>query len=162
MAKAMRRAGNPGRSGHALSLRSARDLFVARERLAELFGCVDSSRFVFAENATAALNQAIKGVLRPGDHVVTTSVEHNSVMRPLRRMEEAGVRVTVVPAGEDGVTDARDVRKRATRYKVHKGDTLDQIARVYGVTADRIADRNRLKKDQLLRQGLVLIIPLES
>jgi len=57
---------------------------------------------------------------------------------------------------------ARDVRKRATRYKVHKGDTLDQIARVYGVTADRIADRNRLKKDQLLRQGLVLIIPLES
>ncbi|GAB4237276.1 MAG: aminotransferase class V-fold PLP-dependent enzyme [Deltaproteobacteria bacterium] len=48
-------------------------------------------------------------MLRPGDHVVTTSVEHNSVMRPLRRMEEAGVRITVVPAGADGVTDARDV-----------------------------------------------------
>ncbi len=57
---------------------------------------------------------------------------------------------------------ARDVRKRATRYKVHKGDTLDQIARVYGVTVDRLADRNRLKKGQLLRQGLVLVIPLES
>ena len=57
---------------------------------------------------------------------------------------------------------ARDVRKRTTRYKVHKGDTLNQIARVYGVTAERIADRNRLKKDQLLRQGLVLVIPLES
>ncbi|MDP2658196.1 MAG: LysM peptidoglycan-binding domain-containing protein, partial [Candidatus Deferrimicrobium sp.] len=57
---------------------------------------------------------------------------------------------------------ARDVRKRATRYKVHKGDTLDQIARVYGVTVDRLADRNRLKKSQLLRQGLVLVIPLES
>jgi membrane-bound lytic murein transglycosylase D len=56
----------------------------------------------------------------------------------------------------------RDVRKRATSYKVHKGDTLDQIARVYGVTVDRLADRNRLKKDQPLRQGLVLVIPLES
>ncbi|MDD5763140.1 MAG: LysM peptidoglycan-binding domain-containing protein, partial [bacterium] len=57
---------------------------------------------------------------------------------------------------------ARDARKRATRYKVHKGDTLDQIARVYGVTVDRLADRNRLKKGQTLRQGAVLVIPLES
>ena len=109
VAAAIRRAGNPGRSGHSLSIRSARDLFTARERLAELFGHGDSSRFVFTENATAALNQAIKGTLRPGDHVVTTSVEHNSVMRPLRRMEAAGVRVTVVPAGVDGVVDERAV-----------------------------------------------------
>jgi len=57
---------------------------------------------------------------------------------------------------------APDVRKRATRYKVHKGDTLDQIARVYGVTVDRLADRNGLKKSQPLRLGLVLVIPLES
>ena len=57
---------------------------------------------------------------------------------------------------------ARDVRKRTARYKVHKGDTLDQIARVYGVTVDRLAGRNRLKKAQLLREGLVLVIPLES
>jgi membrane-bound lytic murein transglycosylase D len=62
----------------------------------------------------------------------------------------------------DSAGTARDVRKRATRYKVHRGDTLDQIARVYGVTVDRLADRNRLKKGQLLRQGLVLVIPLES
>lgn len=106
MAGAIRRAGNPGRSGHALSIRSARDLFVARERLAALFGVRDSSRFVFAGNATEALNQAIKGILRPGDHAVTTSLEHNSVMRPLRRMEEGGVSVTVVPAGPGGVVNA--------------------------------------------------------
>lgn len=109
VAAAIRRAGNPGRSGHVLSLRSARDVFAARERLAELFGARDSSRFVFTENATAALNQAIKGMLKSGDHVVTTSVEHNSVMRPLRRMEEAGVSVTVVPAGRDGIVDAKEV-----------------------------------------------------
>jgi LysM repeat protein len=57
---------------------------------------------------------------------------------------------------------ARDVGKRTTRYKVHKGDTLDQIARVYGVKVDRLADRNQLKKGQLLPQGLVLVIPLGS
>jgi cysteine desulfurase family protein len=106
---ALRRAGNPGRSGHALSIRSARDVFLARERLAELFGAKDSSRFVFALNATMALNEAIKGALRPGDHVVTTSVEHNSVMRPLRRLEESGVSLTVVPAGRDGVVSAKAV-----------------------------------------------------
>ena len=109
VAAAIRRAGNPGRAGHVLSLRSARDLFVARERLAELFGAKDSSRFVFTENATAALNQAIKGILSAGDHVVTTSVEHNSVTRPLRRMEESGVSVTVVPADRGGVVDAKAV-----------------------------------------------------
>ncbi|HEX2710402.1 MAG TPA: LysM peptidoglycan-binding domain-containing protein, partial [Candidatus Deferrimicrobium sp.] len=76
---------------------------------------------------------------------------------------------TVVPKASGGtkssasaVGAARDVRKRTTRYKVHEGDTLDQIARVYGVTVERLADRNRLKKGQLLRQGLVLVIPLES
>lgn len=57
---------------------------------------------------------------------------------------------------------ARNAGKRSPRYKVHKGDTLDQIARVYGVPVDRLAGRNRLKKGQLLRVGLVLVIPLES
>jgi cysteine desulfurase family protein len=87
--------------------------------LADLFGAKDSSRFVFTENATEALNQAIKGILSAGDHVVTTSVEHNSVMRPLRRMmETAGVTVTVVPAGPDGTVDAGAVAaaiRRKTR-----------------------------------------------
>ncbi len=132
VASAIRRAGNPGRSGHVLSIRSARDLFEARERLAALFDARDSSRFVFAENATAALNQAIKGLLRPGDHVVTTSVEHNSVMRPLRRMAGAGVSVTVVPAGRDGVVDAAAMAaaiRRTTRLvaAVHASNVTGAI-----------------------------------
>lgn len=105
VAEAIGRAGNPGRSGHALSIRSARDLFTARERLAELFSCRDSARFAFTENATGALNRAIKGLLVPGDHVVTTSMEHNSVMRPLRRLESAGVSLTVVQADPGGRVD---------------------------------------------------------
>jgi cysteine desulfurase family protein len=109
VAEAIGRAGNPGRSGHLLSIGSARDLFTARERLAELFGFRDSSRFAFTENATGSLNRALKGLLRAGDHVVTTSVEHNSVMRPLRRLEAAGVSVSVVPAGPTGAVDAEAV-----------------------------------------------------
>jgi cysteine desulfurase/selenocysteine lyase len=141
VASALRRAGNPGRSGHILSTRSARDLFAARERLAELFGGEDSSRFVFTENATAALNQAIKGVLRPGDHVVTTSVEHNSVMRPLRRMEEAGVGITVVPAGPDGVADAGSIVaafRKATRMvaMVHASNVTGALQPVEEVAAE--------------------------
>jgi len=74
----------------------------------------------------------------------------------------------VVPKASGGMKSsasagaARDVPKRTTRYKVHKGDTLDQIARVYGVTVERIADRNRLNKEEPLRKGVVLVIPLES
>jgi cysteine desulfurase family protein len=140
VAAAIRRAGNPGRSGHILSVRSARDLFTARERLAELFGARDSSRFVFTENATAALNQAIKGTVRPGDHVVTTSVEHNSVMRPLRRMEESGARVTVVPAAPDGVVDAAAVVaafRKETRLVVlvHASNVSGAIQPVAAVVA---------------------------
>jgi len=73
----------------------------------------------------------------------------------------------VVPEASGGTKTSaagaeRDARKKSTHYKVHKGDTLDQIARVYGVTVDRLADRNRLKKSQMIRPGLVLVIPLES
>ena len=138
VASAIRRAGNPGRSGHVLSIRSARDLFDARERLAALFDARDSSRFVFAENATTALNQAIKGILRPRDHVVTTSVEHNSVMRPLRRMEQAGVSVTVVPADRDGVVDEAAVAaamRPSTRLVavVHASNVTGAIQPVAGI-----------------------------
>jgi cysteine desulfurase/selenocysteine lyase len=89
----------------------------------------DSSRFVFTGNATEALNQAIKGILRPGDHVVTTSVEHNSVMRPLRRMEEQGVEVTVVPAGPEGAVDAK-----AVAAALRKGTRLVAVVHASNVT----------------------------
>ena len=87
--------GNPGRSGHRMSVAAARIVEDARETLAELFNASDPSRLVFTHNATHALNLAFYGLLRPGDHVVTTSIEHNSVMRPLRHLETLGVELTV-------------------------------------------------------------------
>src|SRR5438093_9168659 len=89
--------GNPGRSGHRLSIAAARIVEDTRELLADLFNAGDPSRIVFTHNATHALNIAIQSVLRPGDHVVTTSIEHNSVMRPLRDLETRGVDVTDLP-----------------------------------------------------------------
>ena len=97
--------GNPGRSGHRMSLAAGRVVEGAREALAGLFNVSDPSRLVFTHNATHALNVALYGLLRPGDHVVTTSVEHNSVMRPLRHLETLGVELTVVPCTPEGTLD---------------------------------------------------------
>src|SRR5205807_1630498 len=103
--------GNPGRSGHRMSVAAARIVENAREALAELFNTSDPSRIVFTQNATHALNLAFYGLLRPGDHVVTTSIEHNSVMRPLRHLEELGIKVTIVVCTPEGKLDLEAVRR---------------------------------------------------
>lgn len=108
----MRHTGaSPGRSGHRLSIESGRVVCEAREILARLFNLDDPLRIIFTKNATEALNLAICGVLRSGDHVITSSMEHNSVMRPLRFMEEQGVSLTVVKCSSTGVLDPQDVEK---------------------------------------------------
>src|SRR4030042_3017226 len=93
--------GNPGRSGHSRSVGAGEAVFAAREAAAALFGVTNPMRVIFGSNATAALNLAIQGILREGDHAVTTAIEHNSTIRPLMEMERRGVAVTVVscPAG---------------------------------------------------------------
>ena len=88
-----------------MSIAAARLVERTRDDLAEFFNAKDPSQIVFAQNATHALNVALYGYLRPGDRVVTTSVEHNSVMRPLRHLEMLGVEVEVVPCNEDGTLD---------------------------------------------------------
>lgn len=99
---------NPGRAGHARAADAGRLVLGARLAVARLFGVRDPMRVIFGPNATWGLNLAIQGLLQPGDHVVTTSVEHNSVLRPLRWLErERGVGVTVVPASATGVVDVQ-------------------------------------------------------
>jgi cysteine desulfurase / selenocysteine lyase len=96
---------NPGRSGHRLSVEAARAVFRAREAVAGLLGVPDPLRVIFCANATHALNLAICGLVSAGQHVVTTSVEHNSVMRPLRALEREGTALTVVDCSSEGVLD---------------------------------------------------------
>ncbi|MFH1736929.1 MAG: aminotransferase class V-fold PLP-dependent enzyme [Actinomycetota bacterium] len=103
-------AANPGRSGHRMSVEAGRVLYEARDRLASLFGVNDPLRIVFTLNATMALNIAFAGLLKPGDHVVTTSMEHNSVARPLRWLESTGVGLTIVEADRaTGALEAGDI-----------------------------------------------------
>jgi len=108
----MRNVGaNPGRSGHRLSIEAGRILIETREALAELFGIDDSLRICFAKNATEALNLAICGILHPGNHCITSSMEHNSVMRPLRALEKKGLEVAVVPCSSQGELDPQEIEK---------------------------------------------------
>jgi cysteine desulfurase family protein len=92
---------NPGRAGHKMALAAERILDDARHLLNQLFHGEGPERFIFTLNCTDALNMAFKGVLAPGDHVITTDLEHNSVSRPLRAMELAG-KITLTRLGADG------------------------------------------------------------
>lgn len=97
--------GSAGRSGHWRAVETGRMVYESREKLASLLGVGDPLRLVFTRNATEALNLAILGTLQQGDHVVTTSMEHNSVLRPLTAARRLGVRTTVVDCGADGMLD---------------------------------------------------------
>lgn len=94
--------GNPGRSGHYMSLKTGEEVYNARQRLAGLFNIDKAERLIFTKNATEALNLGINGILNEGDHVVTTSMEHNSVLRPLKFLERKGVTHTIVKGDDRG------------------------------------------------------------
>ncbi len=99
---AMLHLGNSGRGAHGASLDASRMIFDTRRLLAELFHAEDPSRVAFTANSTESLNMAIQGTFAPGDHVITTMMEHNSVLRPLYLIEKRGVRLTILPADKDG------------------------------------------------------------
>ncbi|MCE5263497.1 MAG: aminotransferase class V-fold PLP-dependent enzyme [Deltaproteobacteria bacterium] len=94
--------GSPGRSGHRLSIEAGRIVLDARVALATILGAADPFQIVFTKNATEALNLALYGLLKPGDHVITSAMEHNSVMRPLRGLEKEGVELTVLACSVRG------------------------------------------------------------
>ncbi len=102
---------NPGRAGHKMALAAERALDDCRHLLNQLFHGKEPERFVFTLNCTDALNMAFKGVLREGDHVITTDLEHNSVSRPLRAMELAGrIQLTRLKADGGGTIDPDAVK----------------------------------------------------
>lgn len=108
--KAMKEYGaNPGRSGHRLALEAGRVIYDTRETLAEMFNIDNPMNIVFTCNGTEGLNTAIKGVLKPGDHVITSTMEHNSVLRPLKALEKTGVELTIIECDEKGFIDLADI-----------------------------------------------------
>lgn len=137
---------SPGRGGYDLAQEASRYVDDTRRQLTGLFDAPDSERVVFAANATDALNLAIQGSLRPGDHVVSTRLEHNSVLRPLTHLSQSiGLKVDLVPFGADGVVDPEDVARAvrpATRLVIvtHASQvlgTVQPIAQIAAVCAER-------------------------
>jgi cysteine desulfurase / selenocysteine lyase len=106
---------NPGRAGHRMAIDADRTVEEARALLASFFGAEKPESVVFTYNCTDSLNIAIKGCVRPGDHVITTVIEHNSIMRPLRQMEKDGaITLSQLPVSEDGYLDPDDLQKAMT------------------------------------------------
>ena len=109
--EAMCSLGNSGRGVHSGALSASRTIYETRAALAQLFGAESPERIAFTANSTQALNIAIKGVLNPGEHVITTALEHNSVLRPLYEMEDLGVQLTILPADPMGNIRCEDLEK---------------------------------------------------
>lgn len=102
---------NPGRGSHKMAVRASRALFETRNHLSQLFNIHNPNHISFALNTSMALNQAIKGFLKPGDHVISTSIEHNSVRRPLEFLKnKIGVEISYMKTNEKGMIDLNHVK----------------------------------------------------
>lgn len=112
---------NPGRSGHSLSLRAAKEIFECRKRLKELFNVNSEEEIIFTENCTMALNTVIFGLLSEGDHVLISSMEHNSVTRPLESLKDKGVTYSIFDYSYDDnetVDNVRNLIKSETKLVI--------------------------------------------
>lgn len=111
VAAAMGSMGNAGRGANEASLSASRVIYDTRERLARLLHAESPKQIVFTSNSTESLNIALKGLLVPGDHVITTMLEHNSVLRPLYELEEKGVSLTVIESDKNGTICYEDIKQ---------------------------------------------------
>lgn len=111
---AMSSMGNAGRGVNDASLSASRIIYDTREKLCHLFHGTNARQIAFTNNSTESLNIAIKGILNPGDHVITTMLEHNSVLRPLYEMEVRGVKLTIVKSNEQGTLNIQDIEDAIT------------------------------------------------
>lgn len=103
--------GNPGRSGHNMSMKTGEDVYHARRYVAELFNIEEADRLIFTKNTTEALNMGLYGFLERGSHVITTSMEHNSVLRPLKALEKRGICHSIVSGNQKGEINPKDIEK---------------------------------------------------
>jgi cysteine desulfurase family protein len=110
------KGGNPGRGSHSMALAARQTVDETRMLVARFINASEINRVIFTLNCTDALNLGLKGLLKPGDHVVTSCIGHNSVVRPLRKLESLGVKVTWVPSSPDsGVLSPRDIEAAITK-----------------------------------------------
>jgi len=134
-----------------LALAASRIIFETREKIARFLRAEDESDIIFTLNATEAINLALKGVLKPGDHVVTTSMEHNAVTRPLRALEKRGVEVSRVACGSDGSLEPDSLR---SAVKLHTKMIAAILASNVTGTVMPIAEISSIAKEK----GLLFMV----
>ena len=144
---ALKFCANPGRSGHRLSLACLERVYVCRKLICDFLGGYSYERTVFTKNCTEALNIALRGVLKPGDEVVTTVAEHNSVLRPLEELKSKGVKVKYAPLKE-GRIDTDEVLKSVTPST--RAVVITLASNVTGAAPDIKAIKAKLPQDTLL------------
>lgn len=147
-AAALKMCANPGRSGHKLSLACLERVYATRKILCDFFGGYSYDRVVFTKNCTEALNIALLGVLKKGDHVVTTVAEHNSVLRPLEYLKSTGVRVSYAQLTQAGEIDVNAFIRLVTRET--RAAVVTLASNVTGVSPDIAKIREAIPPDCLL------------
>ncbi|MFC2005027.1 aminotransferase class V-fold PLP-dependent enzyme [Chloroflexota bacterium] len=116
MSSLERRGGNPGRGSYSLAFAAKEIVDETRKLVARLINITETERVIFTLNCTDPLNLGLKGLLIPGDHVITGCIGHNSLVRPLRKLEQQGVRITrLLPSPEADVVSAQDIEEAITR-----------------------------------------------
>ena len=110
------KGGNPGRGSNSMALAARETVEETRRLVTRLINAPETNRVIFTLNCTDALNLGLKGLLKPGDHVITDCIGHNSLVRPLRKLERQGVKVTRLPPSSDtGVLSPKDIEAAITR-----------------------------------------------
>lgn len=128
-------AGNPGRSGHKLAMKMDLEIYETREKICKLINGTEVLNVIFTFNATDSLNLAIKGVLEEGDHVITTSMEHNSVLRPLNQLRKEGkIELSIVYADDKGYIDPQKIFEALTPNT--KMIVTTHMSNVFGTIVD--------------------------
>ena len=142
-------AGNPGRSGHKLAMKMDLEIYETREKICKLINGTEVLNVIFTFNATDSLNLAIKGVLEEGDHVITTSMEHNSVLRPLNQLRKDGkIELSIVYADDKGYIDPHKIFEALTPNT--KMIVTTHMSNVFGTIVDIKAIGDFCKENNIL------------
>ncbi len=142
-------AGNPGRSGHKLAMKMDLEIYETREKICKLINGTEVLNVIFTFNATDSLNLAIKGILEEGDHVITTSMEHNSVLRPLNQLRKEGkIELSIVYADDKGYIDPKKIFEALTPNT--KMIVTTHMSNVFGTIVDIKAIGDFCKENNIL------------
>lgn len=142
---------NPGRCSHDMAIKSAMKVMETRDLICELVNIKNPFNLIFTSNATEALNIAIKGVLKSGDHAISTVIEHNSVLRPLNSMEKQGVEITLVGVDKAGYVNPLDIKNEIKKNT--KMIIINHVSNVLGSIQD-ISSIGKISKEK----GIIFMV----